>query len=398
MSSTTFQRDGTHSSGVPQKWSLKDYKSAFESNPLFPYIGEGPGSIIQVNKDFLKEQGDKITFHLRALLAGDGQTDDADYSSTNDEAMVFYNMDVQLHERGHSTSLTGSMTEQSAYKKLRPDCQEAMREWYGMVDCADIIAALSGLTTKNHIAGRITGANAVNAADSQIAVVNQTSVTKGKTATRWFGGGQTTAGVVTRVATDSELNSTSNYLFGSSVIETVHRMARKTVDSSGNQVTPIRPIMVGGEPYYLMLIDLLASKALRNDTKWQNAALHAAPRGLQDHWLFNGMDGIYDGVVIKSTDWLHRRTGANGITAPEYFDSTSDPCANGFTVARNLFLGAQACCLAMGKMPEWKSGYSNPPYNTKYTVFCNFIKGVKASVFNSVPFGSIIVDTNVIAD
>ena len=34
MASTTFQRGGTHSSLVAQKWSKNDYKSAFEANPL----------------------------------------------------------------------------------------------------------------------------------------------------------------------------------------------------------------------------------------------------------------------------------------------------------------------------------------------------------------------------
>lgn len=397
MASTTFQRGGTHTNLVPQKWSAQDYKTAFEANPLNAYIGPGSDMVVQVNKDFTKEKGDKLTFGLRALLTGDGQTDDGTYDG-NSEALVYYNLDVQLHERGHSVALSGNMTEQAAYKNLRPDGMESLREWDGQVQCADIIAALSGLTTKKHIAGRITGANAVDAASAQIGTVNQTSLTKSAMATRWFGGGQNSSGTIARVASDSAINSTANHLFGTDVIEYLCRMAKKTVDGSGNQLTPIRPIMVNGEPYYLMLIDLLDKKQLQNDTKWKNAVQNALPRGIGNHWLFNGADGVWNGVVIKSTDWLHRRTGAGGILDTEYFDTTGDACASGITVTRKLFLGAQAACLAWGKVPVWKTGYNDPPHNTKYVVHTDKIYGVKMSLFNSVLFGCIVCDTSVIGD
>lgn len=397
MSSTQFQRGGTHTALVPQRWSKKDFIFAFENNPLTQYIGPGEDKIIQVNKDFVKEQGDKITFALRGLLTGNGQTDDGTYSG-NSEAMNFYNMDVQLHERGHSVQLSGNMTEQAAYSKLRPKGMASLREWSGMVQAADLIAALSGLTTKNHISGRNQGTNATDASSTQIATVNQTALTKGATATRWFGGGQNSSGTITRVATDSAINSTSNHLFGTDVIEYVHRMARRTVDGSGNAVSPLRPILVGGEPYYLMLIDLQQMKQLRNDTKWKAATQNALPRSAKSNWLFNGADGVWDGVVIKSTDLLHRRLGAGGVTAPQWFDTSGDVCANGITVARSLFLGAQSACLAWGKLPVWKTGYNDPPHNTKYTVHTDMIYAVKKSIFNSLEFGCICVDTAVIAD
>jgi N4-gp56 family major capsid protein len=305
--------------------------------------------------------------------------------------MTFYNMDVQIHERGHSVQLSGNMTEQAAYSKLRPKGQAALREWSGMVQAADIISALSGLTCVNHISGRILGAPV------SISTVNQTSLTKGATATRWFGGGQNSSGTIERVAADANIDSTSTNLFGTDVIEYVHRMATRTVDASGNAVCPLRPIMVEGERWYLMLIDRMQKKQLQADTKWKNAQLYANVRG-RKNWLFNGADGVWDGVVIKTTDLLHRRTGAGGVTWPEAFDTTSDACASGFTVARSLFLGAQAACLAWGKMPVWKTGYEDPPHNTKYTVHTDKIYGIKKSIFNSVEFGCIVVDTAVIAD
>jgi N4-gp56 family major capsid protein len=313
--------------------------------------------------------------------------------------MTFYDMSVQLHERGHSVALNGNMTEQSAYAKLRPKGMKSLRTWAGMVDGADLISALSGLTTKNHIAGCRTGANAVDASSVQIATVNQTALTKGATATRWFGGGQNSSGTIARVATDAAItNAASAHLFGTDVIEYVHRMAVKTVDGSGNAVTPLRPVVIDGQSYYLMLIDGMQKKQLQADTKWKNATLNALPRSVTENWIFTGADGIWDGVVIKTVDKLHRRTGAGGVTAPEWFDTSSDVCYNGVTVARALFLGCQAACLAWGKMPSWKTGYSDPPHNTKYVVHTDKIAGVKKSIFNSIEFGCICVDTAVISD
>jgi N4-gp56 family major capsid protein len=397
MAATQFQRGGTHTNLVPQRWSKNDFKFAFEKNVLLPYMGPSEDAIIQVNKDFTKEQGDKITFALRALLTGDGQTDDGTYSS-NSEAMTFYDMSVTLHERGHSVALNGNMTEQSAYDKLRPKGMAALREWGGLVQAADLISALSGLVTKKHIAGCRTGQNAVDASSAQIGVVNQTSVTKGTTATRWFGGGQNSSGAIARVASDSAINSTSNHLFGTDVIEYVHRMAASTVDGSGNAVNPLRPIMIDGTAYLLFLIGPLQKKQLQADTKWKTATTRALPRSVSENWIFSGADGIWDGCVIKTVDKLHRRLGAGGVTADEYFDTTSDALTSGITVERGLLLGAQAACLGWGKLPVWKTGYSDPPHNTKYTVHTDMIYAVKKSVFNSVEHGCICVDTAVIAD
>lgn len=396
MAATQFARGGTHTNLVPQRWSKKDFKWSFESNPLLKYMGASEKSIIQVNKDFTKQKGDKITFGLRALLSGDGQGDDGTYKD-NEEAMTFYDFSVQLHERGHSTKLNGNMTEQSAYTNLRRGGRSAIREWVGRVQARDVIDALSGLTNKK-FAGVRTGANAVDASSTQIATVNQVAISsKSTTHRRFFAGGQTTAGVLERVANDAAIDSSSANLFGTKVIEYTKRMAIAEVDASGNPVSPMRPVYVDGEPYFLFLVDPLQIKAQRSDTDWKNAMQNAQVRGSKNP-LFSGAAAIWDGVIVAPTTLLHHRLGAGGVTAPEYFDATSDACASGITVCRSLFLGAQAACLAWGKLPVWKEGYCDTPHNTKWATHSDMIYGAKKSVFNSVEFGCIVVDTAVVPD
>ena len=400
MASTTFQRGGTHTALVPQRWSKADYKFAFAANPYLPFMSAKDGAIIQVKKDFTKEKGDKLTFGLRGLLQGSGETDDGNYED-NEQAMSFYDMSVQIHERGTSTLLSGNMTEQAAYTNLRPKGRAAIREWSGRVQARDITDALSGMVSKS-FAGQITGANATDSSSVQIATVNQVSLTKSATALRWFGGGQNSSGVIERVANDAAIDSTSTNLFGTKVIEYVKRMAKKTIDASGNPVSPIRPVYVDGAPYFVFYIDELQMKQLRADTDWKNAQKDANLRG-KTNPLFSGMAGIWDGVVIKPIELLHKRLGAGGVTAPEYFDTTSDACASGITVCRALFCGAQAACFAWGKMPVWKDGYKDWQ-RTKWGTHTDMIYGVKKSVFATgagsanVEFGCVCVDTAVIAD
>lgn len=394
MASTTFRRGSTHTNLVPQKWSSKDYKWMFEANPLKPFMGVGDNNIIEVNKDFLKSQGDYITFALRALLAGDGQGDDGTYEG-NEEAMIFYDFPVQIHERGHSTQLSGNMTEQAAYAKLRPRGRRAIREWAGRIKARDIIDALSGLPSKK-FAGVVSGANAVDASSVQIATVNQQAITKSATATRWFGGGQNSTGTIERVASDSAIDSTSTNLFGTQVIDYLKRMATRETDSLGNPITPIRPVMVNGKPTWVLFVDQLCVKQLRQETAWKAAQQEANKRG-HDNPIFSGAEGIWGGVVIKETELLHRRLGAGGVTATEFFDTSSDACANEITVVRSLFCGAQAAAVAYGKMPVWKDGYVDWQ-RTKWGTHTDMIYGVSKTVFNSVDFGCIVCDCAVITD
>jgi N4-gp56 family major capsid protein len=394
MGATTFDRSANHANLAVQKWSRDLFKHNLATNPFASDMGTGDDKIIQVKKDFLKEKGDKITFALRGLLAGSGQGDDGTYEG-NEEAMTFLDDSVFIHENGHSTKLNGNMTEQRTLINLREQSKLALGEWLGRRSAADIVAALSGLKTMS-FAGQVTGGLALDASSAQIETVNQVSPTKSATALRYWAGGQTTAGVVTRVANDAAITSSTTCLFGSKVIEHVKRLALTSISSTGAPISPIRPVMVKGKAYFVMYIDELDVKSLMADTNYVQAVREAEKQG-ESNPLFTGALAIWQGVVLKPIQLLHRRTGAGGVTAAEYFDSTGDACASGITVVRKLFCGAQAGLLAYGKLPTRKE--KSHDYDTKYGVHTNTIYGVKKSSFTSgQEFGCIIVDTAVATD
>lgn len=394
MANTTFDRSSNHANLVVQKWSRDMFKHGLATNPFKSFMGTSNDSIIQVKKDFLAEKGDKITFSLRGLLSGSGQGDDGTYEG-NEEALSFLDDSVLLHERGNSTKVNGKMTEQRTIINLRTESKDALGEWLGRTAAADIVAALSGLVTKS-FAGQVTGANAVDASAAQISTVNQVSPTKSATALRYFAGGQTSAGVLSRVANDAAISSATTCLFGTKVVEYVKRMALASITSTGVPISPIRPVMVNGESFFVMFIDELDVKALKNDTNYVAAVKEAERRGPTNP-IFTGALAIWDGVILKSCQLLHRRSGIGGTAATEYFDSTGDVCVSGITVVRKLFCGAQAALLAYGQMPSWVE--KKHDYGTKFGVHTDTIYGVKKSSFTSgLEFGCIIVDTAVSTD
>lgn len=387
---TQFSRDGSKNATlIPQKWSKKDYEMSFAANPLKPFMGTGDNAIIQVASDFLKDKGDKLTFALRALDNSDGQGDDGTYEG-NEQKMTFYDMSVQLHERGNSWLLAGNMTEQSAYDDLRKKARTTATEWVGRIQSADLVSSLSGLATMA-LPGRVTGAVA-----SGISTVDQTAISNKKDGLRHFCGGQTTDGTLDRVDDDASIGSTAGkHLFGTKVIEQVKRMARTDIDSSGSPISPLRPVYVNGTPYYILFISSLQEKALRAESAWLSAVQSAEVRGKQNP-IFYAVDYVWNNVLVKVTDLIHSRTGAGGSTAPEYFES-GDDVASGVTVHRALFCGAQAGVLGWGKMPVWTDGYQDWQ-KTKFGTHTNMIYGVKKTSFNNQEFGCITIDTEVNPD
>lgn len=384
-----------HAALIEQKWSNLTFKHGLATNPLKQFMGKGDNSIIQVDKNFLKGKGDKMTFHLRALLSGDGQGDDGTLED-NEEAMTFYDNSVVIHQRKHATKIAGSMTEQRTSIPLRSQGRDAVGEWVGRAMAADTIGSLSGVNNTKSFAGQVTGAQAVDVNSSGIETVNAAAPAGGRLAVpapggRIFYGGQTTAGVWAVASGDAYLDRTS-HRFGTRVISYVKRMATCTILTSGDPISPMRPVKVDGKNMYLMFISPFQAADLKLETAWINAQKDANWRGSKNP-LFTGALGVWDGVILHELELIHYRYGENGTTASEFFYSSDDVCSSGVYVARGLFCGAQAGLLAMGQKPTWAEKKFD--YGDKWGIASKMIYGAKKSVFNSRDFGVIAVDTTI---
>lgn len=383
-----------------QKWSKKLFKYSWAEDAFRRYIGKGPNFIIELKNDLLAAHGDKIQFDIFALLSGNGESDDGTYEG-NEAALTSYYMDILLHERGNSVKINGKMTEKRTIHNLRAICKSMLGVWLARKRSLDVVTALSGLICVT-FAGQVTGALDKDSSSVQIKTVSNgvaVAPAKGATALRWFGGGQTTAGVIERVAADANVDSATLNLFGTAVISYVKRMAKRTITAAGVAISPLRPIRVDGEEHFIMFIDEFQAKQLVTEDAWQKAQREAGIRGKKNA-IFTGALGMWDGVIIKSCQLVHRRLGAGTTGLDEGFEhngtATTDACASGITVARALFCGAQAACLAQGQYPTFVEKFHD--YKTKFGVHTDTIYGVEKTRFNSIDFGCIIVDTAVVAD
>jgi N4-gp56 family major capsid protein len=285
---------------------------------------------------------------------------------------------------------------------------KGLTKWRAAFNARAVIDALSGLKLHT-LGGNVLGASglALDGNNAQIQCVTQIvpDYKHGDTAMRYYAGGQTAAqgAYMGRVADINKLNDT-NYVFGTKVIEAVRRMAEKTVDGDGNLISPIERVKVNGRMLYVMLISQEQARDLKADPAWRSGHENADVRGLENS-IFSGALGIWDGVLLVETDLLHSRLGAGGITATEYFDSTSVVCATGEAVHRALFLGENAVAFALGEAPEYIEFYADHA-KTKWAARVSSIYGVSkiakytsttaaASLMPDTEVGCIVVDTAV---
>ena len=400
----TFSRSPTNAGLIPTKWQGELLKRTYEANPLKDYMGTGPDSIIQIENDLKTQKGDTIRSWINVLPTGNGQGNDGTYL-TNEEDLSLKAFQYRIGERGHGFNGPNGLTsDQLAAMDLKAYATGNIKDWIAMIQTADIISALSGFKNMS-VAGQVTGGLAVDASAAQITTVNQVAPTRSATAIRYFCGGQTTAGVVNRVANVASISTTTGYIAGCKVAEYLKMMAEANIKSDGTLLTKIRPIMIGGKPHYLWLVDQYMAKAIRNDSEWLANYRYSAPRS-EESPVFTDAIGMIGNVIVKESHLLHRRTGANGITAPEYFDATTEAVVNTISVCRSLFLGAQAVKLGWAMLPTYKDGYKDMPAATKWACYTQMLYGVKKTCLASTAeppvdtadteYGCIIADVAII--
>ena len=375
MAKTTYT---TSSNETVKWWSAKTFAYGEFNNYFNKYVGEkvtnlagvkietSDNALIITKHDFKKGKGDEVTFSLIDPFVGDGVIDD-ETMEDQEEALVSHDFKIRLRRRRHATRTAGKMTERMVAWSIRAKSKTNLGLWLARVHDRDIVAAMSGVANS-------VGTIAANAPSS----------------TRKWTGGQKADGTLyhTDNDLDSEVDSQTNHLFGEKVIEAVRRKATMT--------EPIlRPIRTkDGEDIYLMFIHGYQHKALRAATDYKAALQDADVRGAKNR-LFRNSAGFWNGVLVHEIPKIETRLGAGGSTASEYFDS-GDDCASGIAVARALFCGAGAVCVAYGGNPEWDE--EDFDYGNQWGICLSLFLSIAKTEFNSIDYGVIAVDTAYVAD
>jgi len=373
MANTVFVRGGAHSASVEEIWGEKTWRQS-QKDSFFAdgkFVSSSSNSVIHVNIDLTKNKGDQINTPLRARLISDGKVDD-EAMEGYEQPLTFYNCQTTIHKRKESVRLDGEMTEQRTKIKLRGEARDALGLWKAEVKDTDIVLVLSGL------------ANSVG-----------TIAASAPTTNRKFYGGQKLDGTVgvTAVANDAAIDDTGGiHLFGTQVLSHLKRMAKK---DGGASYSKLRPIVINGKKWFVYFASPWQIKSLKTDPAWLNAQREANVRG-EANPIFSGASGVWDGIIVHEYDKIELRTGDGVGTDPATFFESGDPCANGITVARGLFCGAQAGILAYGRKIRWVEKVFE--YDSQFGVEVSSIYGVTKSKFNNEDFGVITCDTRVELD
>lgn len=342
-------------------WPQTVFRIMLENMQLSTLMSESNEMPIIIDRTLQGRPGDQVVFELDIPLSNAGGTDDSDIEG-NEEAMSFFNFPVTIHERNHGVRSAGKMTDKRSAIKIRSKAAFAIGRWSAEQVENDLIWSLSGLGNQNTFAGEGTSA---------ILTVNE----KAPSANRIFYGGQTVAGVVSEVSTDSAITTTvTNYLFGTKIISLVKIRAQLASPK-------FKPIQIGGKKYYIILIHPLQTKALREETGnagWAQIQANANVRGLANPMftreergvgerMFDGIVGVWDDVIILESERIETRV------AGEVYDNTGGGgsgytidaaiVSGTFRVARALLMGAQAGTIGWGQ--PWKRLERNFDYFRK---------------------------------
>lgn len=380
-----------------EKWSKKLF--AYGLDHMFftqkGMISREAGSIIQVISELEGEKiaGDQVTMRLRYPLSEAGQGDDGTIL-TNNEALVIANFNIKIHERAHSTKLAGKMSGKRTSIKFREEGMGALGDWVAQAIENDIYAAAAGLYNVS----------------SAIATVNEAAPSANR---RYIGGhtltgtGPTKYGSLASVTTSLDDGAQMSL----QLLSVVKRKARLADPQ-------IRPLVVKGERWHVVLLHPYQVKSIKNSTatnNWTQIQRDANIRG-EKNPLFTGAVGVWDGMILHEYDRIATCTGAGSSAIAEGFQQkataasrTPDAAASGVSFARAIFLGAQSVGLAWGQRPSWGEEFADIAELKRQPVIgTDMLYGVAKTQFSKFTgsasntaqedFGAFVIDTTIFAD
>ncbi|KKN73463.1 hypothetical protein LCGC14_0400380 [marine sediment metagenome] len=369
-------------------WSQAVFVYGLQNMFFTQMMGKDKNSLIHVNTDLTTKKGGTIVVESRDPMSGTGVGNDGN-TTGNEEQIKRRNMSLIMAERAHSYVSAGKMSEQLTATNIREDGKEDLGEWVSEALETDIATSAAGLYNEN-------------SSGSAITTINETY----PTSDRIYYGGQDAAGALgnsgVSYATDALLTAgtqTSN-LAGTVIMEAIKRRAIAATPKfrpviihnlSGANPDDIRSGKFRGPvlaKIMIVLMDPLQIKAIKAETgnNGYRAMVSAAQVRGNLNPIFTGAEFYWDGMLVFEYDRVAKRTGAGGTTLAEGFllnagrTATTDAVASGRTVARALFMGAQAMVFGWAQKPGWSEDFVD---NNKPKVKVDMLYGVKRTIFNA---------------
>lgn len=268
-------------------WEEKLFRDTVKETYFSKFMGQGKGSIVQVKNALLKGKGDQITFGIRMRLTGDPITGNGTLEG-NEQKLTTHDYSILLERYRFGVRDRGELTRQRAVFSVDTESREALQEQ---------------------------GVEHVDALCFDAVQANPTKIFYGGTA-----------------------SSTANITATDKITPAIISRTRVWSLTGGNRAqTPLRPIMIKGKKYFVLLVHPDVMYDLKQDSTFAQARREALERG-RENPIFSGSEAVWDGVVVHEH---------------ENMDIVSNWGSGGNVPgARCTLMGAQALVYAWGARPK----------------------------------------------
>lgn len=344
MAITAF---GTNDAQTVKIWSSLTFREMLKATLFSRFMGASKNSIIVRLRELEKSAGDQIKYDLLMQMSNSGVTGD-NRMKGNEEALVYYQDTVNIDQLRNAHAFR-RMSQQRTLHDMRMDAKANLADWWSGTIDSYMFRALCG----------------------------DTSLTHGQTAT---------APTSNHIIYSGDATSTGT--IGSNDQITLADL--DYCKEKAKTLSPmIRPTMVDGQEYFVVVVHPYSVTDLRLDTAqsayttWPDIQMYANKRGLNNP-IFTGALGVYNGMILFESTRLY------------------SPASN---VMRNLFLGAQAGVFAtgnaydaiersrIGKQNEMSWYEEVDDYGNEKGISVGCIFGINKSVFNSADYGLVTIES-----
>lgn len=351
---------GVNDALAVKTWAKMLAVSERDNLDIAPLMGDDAGSIIHVKRETAKGSGDQVTFGLRAVLTGDGKTEN-ETAEGQGEALSIYSDSVVVNELGHVVGVKSENTidAQRVPFDLRAEAKDGLSEWWSNRLSVSFFNQVCGYTPQTNT--KFTGLNAVRAHSASRKIF--------------------------AAAASADEGLTSADTFTLDLIDQAVEMA-----TVGDQ--KLRPVMIGGQKKYVCYLHPYQVTSLRTNYstgQWgdiQKAALSGSASTKSP--IYTNALGEYNNVILRTSQ--HVTQGVN---------SSSGAAIT--TVRRAVLLGAQAACVAYGQKQSGANKYrwneELLDHKRKLEVSAWSIWGLRKSQFSSgtsnaaLDFGALTIST-----
>ena len=340
---------------------------------MAPFKGmPGSGKPIVMRSDFVEGGGDNQRFHFIPQNRTDGIYGQNATILGNEESLDDYYMDLKVDVVAKAFKKKGVMTDIRTIWNFREQSKDQLVNWFALQDDIWTIDALTGRLTNgfDYIADSAENttvytngsARVLLARDGSAEIVADADLTK------------TTNTLLTTAATTGLGMDTSNKM-NSYVLDEVSVMT-----ADGMSKYNLEPIKVeNGDEYYILLIDKISRRDLRQDSRFEQHMISVLEAGLGEDPIATGAMGVWDNVIIKCIDGLYRWEDPNN--AGDYY-------------TRNLLLGSNA--LGIGYAMEMDYTEELEDHDRLLSVAGSEVRGQTKVTFDGVDMGvaQVICNTN----